>query len=139
LRIIILVCIFGLKKIMVLEALTGGLDLSKFTNAELYYLISGALCDGDPGYTPEKLYVSFDQSNLGSVPEIKFLFITVTMFEGVGQEGNRECRKAYLGRIDSEFDDIEICCANYSPEQLDLKEKLDFPFVTGPPSLKIMD
>ncbi len=78
--------------------------LEKFTNEEFYYIISSLLGLGDPGFGPERLYVSFDEQSLGELSFIKFLFLTTAL----SSECEGEATQYHLGKIDSEFDDIEI-------------------------------
>lgn len=97
--------------------------LEKFTNEEIYYVISSLLGLGDPGFVPERLYVSFDEQSLGEVSNIKFLLLTTAL----GNECEREATEYHLGKIDSEFDEIEIYSgrcnlSELSPEQETIDE-----------------
>ncbi|MBS1508566.1 MAG: hypothetical protein JSS79_18160 [Bacteroidetes bacterium] len=80
--------------------------LEKFTNEEFYYMISSLLSLGDPGFVPERLYMSFDQNQLGPVQDIKFLFLTKNLI--YTDEGEKEVTEYSVGKIDQEFDNIEI-------------------------------
>ncbi|HEV8513026.1 MAG TPA: hypothetical protein VGQ59_07100, partial [Cyclobacteriaceae bacterium] len=87
--------------------------LEKFNNLELYYFVSGLLGLGDPGSTPERLYLSFDQNQLDAVPDIKFLFLTQNII--YEDESEKEVVEYYLGKIDRAFDNIEIYQWHFYP------------------------
>jgi hypothetical protein len=86
--------------------------LEKFTNEEIYYIISSLLGLGDPGFVPERLYLSFNERSSGEVPCIKFLLLTITLID------EQEWTEYHLGKIDSEFDEIEIYSGRCSPSEL---------------------
>lgn len=101
--------------------------LEKLTNEEFYYIISALLGLGDPGFLPERLYLSFDQASYGEIDFINFLLLTKTMID----EGDcdKEITEYHLGKIDCEFDDIEIYSGRCNPSELDPEtDKID-PFL----------
>jgi len=101
--------------------------LEKFTNAELYYIISSLLGLGDPGFCPEQLYLSFDQMS-SDVAAIRFLLITADIHYDKNEKKEVTC--FHLGQIDSEFDEIQIYSSyclrsEFNPE----KEEINIPFI----------
>lgn len=77
--------------------------LEKLTSEEFYYIISSLLGLGDPGFVPEKLYLSFDEQSIDLISTVRFLLITSTL-----NEFETEAMEYHLGAIDREFDEIEI-------------------------------
>jgi hypothetical protein len=102
--------------------------LEKFTNEELYYIISSLLCLGDPGFAPERLYLSFNEMSLDGLGSIRFLLITNDLHTNKGEQKEVTC--FHLGQIDSEFDEIQIysgyCLASEFDSQ---KEEINVPFI----------
>ncbi|HEV8513704.1 MAG TPA: hypothetical protein VGQ59_10525 [Cyclobacteriaceae bacterium] len=94
----------------------------KFTNAEYYYLISCLLGLGDAGFVPEKLFLSFDQPF--EPTDVKFLFLTEQVY--TTEKGEEVKIDFHLGKLDSEFDDMEIYSGRCNPEELNLEDgKID--------------
>ncbi len=101
--------------------------LEKFTNAELYYIISSLLGLGDPGFCPEQLYLSFDQMS-SDVAAIRFLLITADIHYDKHEKKEVTC--FHLGQIDSEFDEIQIYSSYCSRSAFDHeKEKVNVSFI----------
>jgi len=94
--------------------------LGKFTNAELYYIISDLLCLGGLGsglIEREKLFLCFDSSLPDDITEIKFFFIStlpVISKEMIGPETT-----IVLGRIMDGFDEIEYHCVRQISSDVD--------------------
>jgi len=88
--------------------------LEKFSNGEYYYIISCLLGLGDPGFLPEKLFLSFGQTF--EPTEVKFLFLTKQQY--TTEKGEELKVDFHLGKLDSEFDDIEIYSGRCSLEEL---------------------
>lgn len=102
--------------------------LENLTNEELYYVISSLLCLGDPGFSPERLYISFDERKLDSVSDIRFLLTSKTLFDLIS--GHEEVTLFHLGRIDSKFNEIEIYSSHCAPQELDPEtEDVDASFI----------
>ena len=96
--------------------------LEKFSNAELYYIISSLLGLGDPGFMPEKLFLSFGETFEPN--DVKFFFLTKEQY--TTEKGEELRTNFHLGKLDSEFDDIEIYSGLCSLEELDPeKGKID--------------
>src|SRR5260221_5405795 len=102
--------------------------LEKFSNEEFYYIISSLLCLGDPGFAPERLYLSFDKMSLDGLGAIRFLLITNDLL--IDKKEQTEVTYFHLGQIDSEFDEIQIfsgyCLASEFDSQ---KEEINVPFI----------
>ena len=98
--------------------------LEKFTNAELYYIVSSLLGLGDPGFGSEHLYLSFEEMNSDGIGAIRFLLITADL------HNEKEVTSFHLGQIDSEFDEVQIysgycSVSEFTPE----KEKTNIPLI----------
>jgi hypothetical protein len=88
--------------------------LEKFSNEEFYYIISSLLGLGDPGFVPEKLFLSFDEQSLDNLSTVKFLLFTTTLnndFESDGME-------YHLGKLDCELNEIEIYSGRFDRLEL---------------------
>ncbi len=81
-------------------------SLGKFSNAELYYIISSLLGLGDPGFCSEWLYLSFDYANSEYVPAIRFLLVVEDI--QIKDSEEIDVTRFHLGQIDSTFDEIQI-------------------------------
>lgn len=91
-------------------------SLEQFSNEELYFIISSLLGIGYPGYGPESLYLSFDKTSHGYVMDIRFLLLTKDLLDA---NDDKEITYFHLGRIDYEFDEIEIYSGSCAPEEMD--------------------
>jgi hypothetical protein len=89
-------------------------DLEKFSNEEIYYLISSLLGLGFPGHSPERLYLSF--KNDGGVGDIRFLLLSKDLLNA---NDTKEIVYFNLGQIDYEFNEVEIYSGRCWPEQMD--------------------
>lgn len=106
-----------------------GLQLEKFTNHEFYYIISKVLGLGDPGFSPETLYLSFEEQSLERLSEVKFLFLTKTLLHSTGED--KEVTLFHLGKLDASFDEIEIYSGRCAPDIMDPEgEQIDSIFMT---------
>jgi len=100
--------------------------LQKLRNDEIYYLVSSLLSLGDSGFGSERLYLSFDQNNLGRLQDFKFLFLC----ENIVYNGSPEVTEFTLGKIDNELDNIEIYTGHCDPKLLSPdRGKIDTTFV----------
>ena len=90
-------------------------SLEQFSNEELYFIISSLLGIGYPGHGPESLYLSFDNNGY-EARDIRFLLLAKELLDA-----NEETEITYfhLGRIDYEFDEIEIYSGRCAPEEMD--------------------
>lgn len=93
-------------------------SLEQFSNEELYFIISSLFGIGYPGHGPESLYLSFD-NNGDEARDIRFLLLAKELLDA-----NEETEITYfhLGRIDYEFDEIEIYSGRCAPEEMDPKK-----------------
>lgn len=101
---------------------------NKFTNAELYYVISSLLGLGDPGFAPERLYLSFDEMCHDLVPSIRFLLIT----ESLDMQNNLEVEITcfHLGQIDCKLDQIQIYSSQCLKSEFDQgRDDIDISFI----------
>ncbi|MBS1507019.1 MAG: hypothetical protein JSS79_10270 [Bacteroidetes bacterium] len=104
--------------------------LEKFTNAELYYIISSLLGLGDPGFGHEYLYLSFEESSLSGLAEIRFFLTTVDLISSNGKQ--TEVTNFHLGTIDSNLDDIHVYSGHCLRSEFDLeKSKICASFVSS--------
>src|SRR5579859_1538239 len=89
-------------------------QLEKFTNEELYFIISSLLGLGYPGHGPESLHLSI--RNRGELGDIRFLLLSKDLLNG---NDDKEIVYFHLGQIDDEFNKIEIYSGRCQPEETD--------------------